>query len=81
MTIRVYGIPNCDTVKKARAWLTEAGVDYAFHDYKRDGADPETLAQWTRSVGWEALLNAPEPRSASSTTPTASISTRRRRSR
>ena len=57
MTIDLYGIPNCDTVKKARAWLGERGLSYAFHDYKKDGADPVRLAQWADAVGWEALLN------------------------
>ena len=55
--IHVYGIPNCDTVKKARAWLDARGVDYAFHDYKKEGAEPAKLAAWSDAVGWEALLN------------------------
>jgi arsenate reductase (glutaredoxin) len=53
----LYGIPNCDTVKKARTWLAAAGVDYAFHNYKTDGVPPEKLAAWADAVGWEALLN------------------------
>jgi arsenate reductase (glutaredoxin) len=57
MTIRLYGIPNCDTVKKARAWLDARGVAYAFHDYKKAGADPGKLEEWARQAGWEALLN------------------------
>lgn len=57
MTITLYGIPNCDTVKKARAWLDAAGVGYAFHDYKKAGIDVETLRGWAGEVGWEALLN------------------------
>ena len=57
MEIELYGIPNCDTVKKARAWLAERGLAYGFHDYKKEGADPERLARWADSVGWEALLN------------------------
>ena len=57
MDIELYGIPNCDTVKKARAWLAERGLAYGFHDYKKEGADPERLARWADSVGWEALLN------------------------
>ena len=57
MTIDLYGIPNCDTVKKARAWLDARGIGYAFHDYKKDGANPETLAAWSDIAGWEALLN------------------------
>lgn len=57
MSIELYGIPNCDTVKKARAWLDARGVEYAFHDYKKEGADPARLAQWSDAAGWEALLN------------------------
>lgn len=57
MTIEFYGIPNCDTVKKARAWLDAAGHAYTFHDYKKEGADPARLAGWADKVGWEALLN------------------------
>jgi arsenate reductase (glutaredoxin) len=53
----LYGIPNCDTVKKARAWLDGRGIDYAFHDYKKEGADPGKLADWSDAAGWEALLN------------------------
>ncbi len=53
----VYGIRNCDTMKKARAWLDGQGVAYAFHDYKVAGLDRATLAGWVKSVGWEALLN------------------------
>ena len=57
MTIQFYGIPNCDTVKKARSWLEANGIDYAFHDYKKEGADQARLAQWVDAVGWELLLN------------------------
>ena len=53
----LYGIPNCDTVKKARAWLDERGIGYAFHDYKREGAPPALLTQFAAQVGWDALLN------------------------
>jgi len=56
-TITVYGIPNCDTVKKARTWLADHGVDYAFHDYKTAGIDRGRLEKWSRKVGWETLLN------------------------
>jgi arsenate reductase (glutaredoxin) len=56
MTIKVYGIPNCDTVKKARAWLAEHGVTFVFHDFKRDGV-PAVLDAWATAVGWEALVN------------------------
>ncbi len=52
-----YGIPNCDTVKKARARLDAGGVAYAFHDYKKAGVDPAALDRWMAAVGWEALLN------------------------
>ena len=57
MTITLYGIPNCDTVKKARAWLAERGIDYAFHDYKKSGVDRDQLAGWVDQLGWEKLLN------------------------
>lgn len=57
MTITVYGIPNCDTVKKARAWLQEQGVAHAFHDYKKQGVPLPQLDAWMRALGWEALLN------------------------
>ena len=57
MTITLYGIPNCDTVKRARTWLDEHGVAYAFHDYKKAGIDPARLGRWIDAVGWEPLLN------------------------
>ena len=57
MTITLYGIRNCDTMKKARAWLDARGVAYAFHDYKVAGIDAATLGAWATSVGWEKLLN------------------------
>lgn len=57
MNISFYGIPNCDTVKKARVWLDANGVAYDFHDYKKEGADPARLAKWAAVVGWERLLN------------------------
>ena len=57
MTLTLYGIPNCDTVKKARAWLDERGVAYAFHDYKKAGIDKGLLRSWVTELGWEALLN------------------------
>ena len=57
MTIHLYGIPNCDTVKKARAWLDARGIGYTFHDYKKEGADPGKLAAWSDAAGWDALLN------------------------
>ena len=55
--IEVYGIPNCDTVKKARTWLEAKDIEYAFHDYKKEGADPAKLVAWSDAIGWEALLN------------------------
>lgn len=57
LDIDLYGIPNCDTVKKARAWLAAQGRAYRFHDYKKDGADPAKLSRWADAVGWETLLN------------------------
>jgi arsenate reductase len=53
----LYGIPNCDTVKKARVWLDQHGVAYAFHDYKKAGIDRETLSGWVEAHGWEIVLN------------------------
>lgn len=53
----LYGIKNCDTMKKARHWLDEHGVVYDFHDYKREGIDLQRLQQWEDQVGWEVLLN------------------------
>jgi arsenate reductase len=57
VTITIYGIRNCDTMKKARAWLDERGVAYAFHDYKTAGIDRGRLEGWAKQVGWEVLLN------------------------
>ena len=57
MNTTLYGISNCDTVKKARKWLEAHGVDYSFHDFRKDGLDPATLSEWTAQLGWEALLN------------------------
>lgn len=57
MTGILYGIRNCDTVKKARVWLETNGVPYEFHDYKVTGIDRERLERWSRVVGWETLLN------------------------
>ena len=53
----LYGIPNCDTVKKARAWLTEHGVAYDFHDFKKQGVPATELDAWMKAVGWETLVN------------------------
>jgi len=57
MTIRLYGIKNCDTMKKARAWLDKHKVEYAFHDYKSAGIDRDRLEGWANKAGWETVLN------------------------
>ncbi len=57
MTLTLYGIPNCDTVKKARDWLDAMGVAYAFHDYKKAGADPARIARWIEQAGLDKVLN------------------------
>ena len=57
MSVTIYGIKNCDTMKKARAWLDRKGVAYDFHDYKATGIDRGRLEQWAGKVGWEMLLN------------------------
>ncbi len=56
-TITLYGIKNCDTMKKARAWLDEHGVDYTFHDYKVAGIDAVHLKRWAAEAGWQTVLN------------------------
>ena len=55
--ITMYGIPNCDTVKKARVWLDQHGIAYAFNDYNKAGADRAKLEQWVDEHGWETVLN------------------------
>ena len=57
MTLTVYGIPNCDTVKKARRWLEEQGVEYRFHDFRKAGLTPEMVDKWMASVPWDRLVN------------------------
>lgn len=57
MTITMFGIKNCDTIKKARTWLDAHGTTYAFHDYKTAGIEPAHLRDWIGRVGWEVLLN------------------------
>jgi Spx/MgsR family transcriptional regulator len=57
MSATLYGIKNCDTMKKVRAWLDAKGVPYAFHDYKVEGIDRPRLEAWAGGVGWETLLN------------------------
>jgi len=55
--IALYGIPNCDTVKKARTWLSEQGYDFVFHDFKKQGLPEQALNQWLKVAGWEKVLN------------------------
>jgi Spx/MgsR family transcriptional regulator len=57
MMIHIYGIPNCDTVKKARKWLDANSLEYTFHDYKKEGADPAKLAAWIDAAGVDVVLN------------------------
>ena len=57
MTVELFGIRNCDTVKKARAWLDGVGVSYVFRDYKTEGADEGLLRDWVEKLGWETVLN------------------------
>jgi Spx/MgsR family transcriptional regulator len=61
MNITLYGIPNCDTVKKARAWLDERGLAHAFHDYKKQGVPQAEMRSWLTLHGWEKLLNRRGP--------------------
>jgi arsenate reductase len=55
--MKLYGIKNCDTVKKARKWLDDNGIAHEFHDFKKDGLTSEKLSQWEKAIGWETLLN------------------------
>ena len=57
MTVTFYGIPNCDTVKKARDWLESRGIAYTFHDYKKQGADAAQIARWVEQAGLDRVLN------------------------
>ena len=57
VSVTIYGIKNCDTMKKARSWLDKNGISYAFHDYKTAGIDRERLERWAKKAGWEILLN------------------------
>lgn len=57
MTITMYGIPNCDTIKKAKKWLEAAGIDYQFHDYRKQGVDAELVSSFCAELGWENVLN------------------------
>ena len=55
--VTIYGIKNCDTMKKARAWLDKNGVEYKFHDYKTAGLERQLLEKWEKKLGWETLIN------------------------
>jgi len=55
--IVMYGIPNCDTIKKARQWMQSHDIAYRFHNYKKDGVDPVRLSHWAEQLGWEKLIN------------------------
>lgn len=57
MTVTIHGIKACDTMKKAFTWLTDHGVEYVFHDYKKEGADRAALERWCDAAGWEKVLN------------------------
>ena len=57
MSLTMYGIPNCDTIKKAKAWLEENNVEYTFHDYRKDGLEQDWLVESEKALGWEVLLN------------------------
>ncbi len=57
MAITIYGIPNCDTMKKARKWLNDHGIEYQFHDFKKAGLERQLLLDWVAELGWETLLN------------------------
>lgn len=57
MSVTIYGIKNCDTMKKAFAWLDARGIAYTFHDYRKHGIDADTLARWCAALGWDALVN------------------------
>ena len=59
--VRIYGIKNCDTMKKAFAWLDENGIAYEFHDYKKAGVPPGKLKDWSKQAGWEKLANTRGP--------------------
>ena len=61
MSITVYGIPNCDTVRKASGWLDGLKLDYRFHDYKKAGIEPDKLREWVEARGWETILNGRGP--------------------
>ena len=56
-SVTIYGIANCDTIKKAKKWLCEHGLEFQFHDYRKQGLDPTLLRSWIDELGWETLLN------------------------
>ncbi len=55
--MKMYGIKNCDTIKKAKKWLEENGTEFTFHDYKKDGIERAQLLEWIKALGWQALVN------------------------
>ena len=57
MPVTIYGIANCDTMRKARAWLSQNGIEHHFHDYRKHGVERRRLESWCASLGWETLLN------------------------
>ena len=57
MTVTMYGIPNCDTIKKAKKWLQQANIDFEFHDYRKQGVDKEMVTGFCNQLGWELVLN------------------------
>ena len=57
MTITMYGIPNCDTIKKAKKWLQQANIEFDFHDYRKQGVDSELVKEFCQQLGWEQVLN------------------------
>ncbi len=57
MAVTLYGIKTCDTIRKARRWLTDQGIEFTFHDVRSDGLDKSQLSQWADELGWELLLN------------------------
>jgi arsenate reductase (glutaredoxin) len=59
--VKIYGIKNCDTMKKAFAWLDAEGIEYNFHDYKKSGVPAERLKDWIKRAGWEKLVNTRGP--------------------
>jgi len=55
--VTLYGIKNCDTIRKARRWMTDQGIEFTFHDFRSDGLDKSQLSQWINELGWEVLVN------------------------